>query len=169
MGSDTNRTFGRFGRIRVLMHSECYCRPEHQHETQQRYAFRDRPHVGYPTNAVILIYTETRNESNESTLPIDLSRPRKSDHRGNRARSPTDHPCFAAPNRSSLFCLDSGFRVSWVGNLNYRHHRIMPSSRGRLLAKHRQNPVSSRIVGNAEVNSREPQTRRVSNRSTSDV
>jgi hypothetical protein len=50
MGSDTDRTLCGLGRIRMLVRSECYCRPEGQQHTQARYPFRDRPHDDYPTN-----------------------------------------------------------------------------------------------------------------------
>jgi hypothetical protein len=48
-----DRAFSRFGTIRVTMSSKRRCRPDRQQEAQHRHIFDNRPHVPYPTNAIL--------------------------------------------------------------------------------------------------------------------
>ncbi len=52
MGSDTDRTRRSLGRARMMMQSECQCRPEGQQDAQIRYPPRNRTHERCPKNAL---------------------------------------------------------------------------------------------------------------------
>ena len=52
MGSDTDRTRCSLGCARMMMQSECQCRPEGQQDAQTRYPPRNRTHERDPKNAL---------------------------------------------------------------------------------------------------------------------
>lgn len=60
MGSDTDRTRRSLGCVRMMMQSECQCRPEGQQDAQIRYPPRNRTHE-----------RDTKNPLFEFTLGVE--------------------------------------------------------------------------------------------------
>lgn len=52
MGGDADSAVCRLSSVRMLMHGECYRRPEGQQQTQARDPVRYRAHDGYPMEAL---------------------------------------------------------------------------------------------------------------------
>ena len=52
MDSDTDRARRSLGRARMMMQSECQCRPQRQQNAQTRYPLRNRTHERDPKNAL---------------------------------------------------------------------------------------------------------------------
>jgi hypothetical protein len=51
MGGDADRALCRLSSVRMLMHGECYRRPEGQQQTKTRDPLRNRANDGYPMEA----------------------------------------------------------------------------------------------------------------------
>jgi hypothetical protein len=82
MGSDTDRARRSLGCVRMMMQSECQCRPERQHDAQTRYPPRNRTHERNSKNALLeftlgvetnAIFTGTGQTSQAVSPPLSPS------------------------------------------------------------------------------------------------
>jgi hypothetical protein len=67
MGGDADRALCRLSSVRMLMHGECYRRPDGQQQTYTRDPPRYRTHDRYP-GSFYRIYTKTTIKRNESEV-----------------------------------------------------------------------------------------------------
>src|ERR1700690_2971089 len=63
MGSDTDRTRRSLGCTRMMMQSECQCRPEGQQDAQISYPLRNRTHERDPKNALFEFTLDTETKA----------------------------------------------------------------------------------------------------------